>query len=186
VKHSDSNKSALINQEDAVLVMIDMQDKLFRAMSEKEILMSNVLKLIKFSRILKLPVVVTEQQKLGNTLYVIREQLPDMTPICKSCFNCFGADGFSESLRRLNRKTLIVIGTEAHICVTQTVLHALSDYHAHVVSDAVSSRNPNDCAVALQRMAAAGATITTSEMVMYELLKEAGTDTFREALELVK
>ncbi len=186
MKHSDSNKSALIDQDDAVLVMIDMQDKLFRAMWDKEILMSNVLKLTKFSRIMNLPVIVTEQQKLGNTLYVIREHLPEMKPICKLCFNCFGADGFSESLSRLNRKTLIVIGTEAHICVTQTVLHALSDYHVHVVSDAVSSRNPNDCEVALQRMDAAGATITTSEMVMYELLKEAGTDTFKEALALIK
>jgi len=186
VNHNDSNKNALIDMDDAVLVIIDMQDKLFRAMSEKEILIANILKLVKFSRVTKLPIVVTEQQKLGNTLYVIREDLPDMKPICKLRFNCFGIDEFSETLSKLKKKSLIIAGIEAHICVTQTALHALSDYNVHVVSDAVSSRNPNDCEVALRRLTAAGATVTSTEMLLFELIQEAGTDTFKELLKLVK
>ena len=182
----ESKKMPLIDSKDAVLLIVDMQDKLFKAMSEKEVLISNVLKLLKFSRIMDIPVVVTEQQQLGNTLYVIRENLPDTKPICKFSFDCFRVEAFQETLNRINRKALIITGIEAHICVMQTALHALSDYTVHVVSDAVSSRNPNNCDAALGRLTTEGATITTTEMVIYELLKEAGTDTFKEVLKLVK
>ena len=74
----ESKKMPLIDSKDAVLLIVDMQDKLFKAMSEKEVLISNVLKLLKFSRIMDIPVVVTEQQQLGNTLYgrICRIQSP--------------------------------------------------------------------------------------------------------------
>lgn len=183
---ADSNKNVLIDQEDAVLVIIDMQDKLFRVMSKKEILIANTIKLAKFSRIMNLPVLSTEQENLGKTLYVIREDLPDICPISKLTFDCFEVDSFRESLKKLNRKTLIVTGIEAHICVTQTVLQALGEYKVHVVADAVSSRSAFNYEMALRRMAQGGATITTTEMVIFELLQKAGTDTFREALKLIK
>ncbi|MFZ7112764.1 MAG: isochorismatase family protein [Desulfatiglandales bacterium] len=186
MSNQESKKTPLIDSKDAVLLIVDMQDKLFKVMSEKEVLISNVLKLLKFSHIIDIPVVVTEQEQLGNTLYIIREDLLDTRPISKFSFDCFRVEEFKEMLNRINRKALIIIGIEAHICVMQTALHALSDYTVHVVGDAVSSRNPNNCHAALQRMAMQGVTITTTEMVMYELLKEAGTDTFKEVLKLVK
>jgi isochorismate hydrolase len=179
-------QNVLIRKEDAVLVIIDMQDKLFRVMSEKEKLLENVFKLVRFARIVGLPVVVTEQQKLGDTLQAVREDLPDFKPIPKLTFDCFGVDAFRDRLKEVNRRGLIITGIEAHICVAQTALHALSDYEVHVVGDAVASRSPHDCEIALQRMARAGATITSTEMVIYELLERAGTDTFKEVLKLVK
>ena len=183
-KHS--HNPVLIEKDDSLLLIIDMQERLVPSMADKKNLVENVIKLVKFSLITGLPVVVTEQQKLGETLPEIRETLKEYTPIGKLEFDCFGSEAFRERIGRLKRKTLIIVGIEAHICVAQTALHALSDYEVHVVSDAVSSRSPENRKVALCRMGQAGVTITSTEMVMYELLGRAGTETFREVLKLVK
>jgi isochorismate hydrolase len=101
-------------------------------------------------------------------------------------FNCFGCEAFVRKIHELNRRTLILCGIEAHICVAQTALHAASDYEVHVVADAVASRSLENRRIALERMSWRGIAITSTEMVIYELLKRAGTDTFREVLKLVK
>jgi isochorismate hydrolase len=81
---------------------------------------------------------------------------------------------------------LILTGVETHICVAQTALHALPDFTVHVVSDAVSSRTSANWTVGLERTKQCGALITSTEMVIYELLQRAGTAVFRQALKLVK
>ena len=176
----------LINRNDSVLVIIDMQEKLVPAVAEKELIVENIVRLVKFSRIIGLPVVITEQQKLGETIPDIREGLQNPQPIAKVHFNCFGADAFSEEIRRIGRNILIIAGIEAHICVTQTALHAVSDFTVHVVSDAISSRAPGNYEAALNRMRQCGVCITSTEMVIYELLERAGTEEFKEVLKLVK
>jgi len=176
----------MLNTDNALLVIIDMQERLLPVISEKEKIVENVLKLAKFARIIGLPVILTEQQNLGETTPEIRKELGDVQPIIKLEFNCFGSRAFAERIRRLGRNALIIAGIEAHICVAQTALHALSNFTVHVVSDAVSSRSLHNREVALQRMRQNGVTITSAEMVIYELLGKAGTDTFREALKLVK
>lgn len=181
-----SQNHALLDKDNSLLVIIDMQERLIPTMADRTRLLENVIKLVKFSRITGLPVLVTEQQKLGDTLPEIRETLKDYSPIAKLEFDCFGSQGFLEQVSVLKRKALIIVGIEAHICVTQTALHALSDYEVHVVGDATSSRSPENQKVALVRMGQAGVTITSTEMVIYELLGRAGTDTFREVLQLVK
>lgn len=180
------SKHSLISKDDSVLVIIDMQEKLVPAVAEKERIVENTLKLVRFSRIIGLPVVLTEQQKLGDTVPEIQEELAGIEPITKLHFNCFGSGEFAGQIGRLNRNTLILAGIEAHICVAQTALYALSDYTVHVVSDAISSRSPDNREVALQRMQQRGVAVTSTEMVIYELLEKAGTDVFREVLKLVK
>jgi isochorismate hydrolase len=96
------------------------------------------------------------------------------------------AAAFVKRIQELNRRTLIVCGIEAHICVAQTALYAAADYEVHVVGDAIASRSPENRRIALERMSRRGITITSTEMVIYELLERAGTDTFREVLKLVK
>jgi isochorismate hydrolase len=176
----------LIGREESLLVIIDMQERLVPAVADKERVVENVIRLSRFSRIIGLPVLVTEQQKLGTTLPEIRECLDRGEPISKVDFNCFGCEEFEKRVRPPGRKTLILAGIEAHICVAQTALHALSDYRVHVVADAVSSRLPQNKDTALRRMEKEGVTVTTTEMLIYELLKKAGTDEFREVLKLVK
>ena len=161
-------------------------ERLLPVIAEKEKIVENVLKLVKFACIIELPILLTEQEKLGKTTPEIRAELNDIEPITKLEFDCFKFRAFAEQIRHLNRNTLIIAGIEAHICVAQTALHALADHSVHVVSDAISSRSPHNRQVALDRMGKAGVTITSTEMVIYELLGVAGTDQFRKVLKLVK
>lgn len=181
-----STDHPLLSPDESLLLIIDMQERLLPVIAERERVVQNVVKLLKFSRIIGLPVVFTEQQKLGNTIPEIRELLTDIQPISKLEFDCFGSALFAERIRELNRKALILAGVEAHVCVLQTALHALSDYRVHVVSDAISSRSLHNWEVSLHRMRQQGVTITSTEMVIYELLGKAGTPQFKEALKLVK
>ena len=186
MRKNEPFRHGLIKAEDSLLVVIEMQERLFPAMTGRETLYENVERLVRFSQLLDLPVIFTEMDKLGGTLPQIQDLVRDFEAIKKVHFDCFANASFRERVGEVNRNTLIVSGIEAHICVAQTAIHALADYRVHVVSDAVASRSPHNLQIALERMAQAGVTISSTEMVIYELLQEAGTDTFREALKLVK
>ena len=176
----------LLAREDCVLVVIDVQEKLMPAIAESAGTIDNIVKLIEFARVIGLPIILTEQEKLGATIPEVRSKIPDVYPIVKMVFDCFACSEFLKYIQRLGRDSLIITGVETHICVAQTVLHALPSYVVHVVSDATSSRALHNRSTALERMRWNGATITTTEMVIYELLRKAGTDEFKAALALVK
>ena len=181
-----SSTEPLVSKENCALVIIDVQQKLVPVIAEAGRVIENIVKLIRFSKIVGLPVVLTEQQKLGETVTEIQGEIPGLRPIPKITFSCFGAGEFGEHIRQLKKNTLIITGLEAHICVAQTALHAISDYTVHVVSDATSSRSVHDRDIALDRMQCNGITITSTEMLIYELLTRAGTPEFKEALRLIK
>ena len=176
----------MMRREDCVLVMVDIQEKLLPVIANKEKMVENIVRLVKFSNIVKMPVILTEQQKLGSTIPEIKKELSDLHPISKICFDCFLCDEFAEKVNKIGKKTLIVCGIEAHICVTQTVLHALPHFCVHIVEDAISSRTIENWKIAVARMSRSGAVITSTEMIMYELLQKAGTDEFKATLQLVK
>ncbi len=186
MKKTNQSASSLLNKEDCILIVIDMQNKLVPVISQADKAIENVIKMVKLAKILQLPIVLTEQQNLGETAEEIRSEIKDIEPISKITFSCFGLEAFSNHIRQFNRKTLILTGIESHICVTQTALDAPAEYSIQVVSDAVASRAPHNWKIAMDRMQKNGATITSTEMLMYELLKKAGTDEFRAALPLVK
>lgn len=183
---SRSSTRNLIRRDDSILIVIDVQEKLMPVIAEKEKVTDNVVRLLKFAQIIGLPIILTEQEKLGNTLPEVWEAAQDLSPIRKLDFNCFGCQEFVEEVRRIGRNTLILCGVESHICIAQTALGAVPNYTVHVVTDATSSRTQGNCRVALKRMRQAGVVITSTEMVIYELLRRAGTDEFRATLPLVK
>ena len=176
----------LLEKTDSLLVIIDMQDRLVPAMAHRDALLENVRKLLAFAGIIGLPVVVTEQEKLGTTAVDLALSKQRVDPISKITFNCFLTDKFTAAVNKSGRKTLILTGIEAHICVAQTALYAESRFNVHVVRDAISSRTIDNWNTAVERMRMNGVTITSTEMVIYELLGRAGTDEFRSALALVK
>lgn len=184
MQHVQSEK--MITREESILVVIDVQEKLVPAVSDGKAMLDNIVRLVKFARIVRLPVVLTEQKKLGDTLAEVRSELPEVDPVQKLTFDCFAEPAFAARIRDLDRRTLIIAGIEAHICVAQTAISALGDFRVQVVGDAVSSRSPRNCAFALDRMRQCGATVTTTEMAIYELLQRAGTDEFKAVLPLVK
>lgn len=179
----------LLSKEGAALVIIDIQEKLFPHMAEKEQIAQNVAKLVRFAEIMKIPIVVTEQypKGLGRTIPELRKLISGIQPIEKVEFNCFGSEEFRETLGKLEAKTLIITGMESHICVAQTAIDGLGNgYAICIVADAVSSRSLSDKAIAIERMGRIGVTLVSTEMLIYELLEKAGTPEFKEALKLVK
>jgi nicotinamidase-related amidase len=186
MRSPDARASNLITRKDSVLVVVDVQEKLMPVIANKERVLENVIRLLKFSQIIGLPVLLTEQEKLGATLSDVLEARPNLEAIRKLDFDCFGCKEFAEEVGRLGRNTLILTGVETHICVAQTVLHAVREFTVHVVSDATASRKEDNWRIALERMRQAGVVITSTEMVIYELLQRAGTDEFRAVLPLVK
>ncbi|PYX29766.1 MAG: isochorismatase [Acidobacteria bacterium] len=180
-----------LEAEQCALIVVDIQSKLLPPIWEKERLVRNSQLLIRLAGILKIPAIVSTQyaKGLGETVPEIAALLPDVTPIDKMMFSCFGSDVFCSMLKRLpgQRTTALVCGMESHICVMQTALGALREgYMVHVASDAVSSRTELNWRVGLDRMRAAGAVISSTEMMMYELMRSSGSPAFKELLPYLK
>lgn len=179
----------ILKKEESVLVAIDFQEKLMPAMKMKEELEATVGKLIKGCKILNLPIIVSQQytKGLGETIPTIKEAIGDFEPIEKTSFSCCGETTFMEALKQTGKKTVIITGIEAHICVQQTVLELLEQgYNVFLVNDCIGSRNNNDKKYAVRRMTESGAIGTTYESVLFELCKNAKADGFKEISKLVK
>ena len=173
------------------LLVVDIQEKLLPPIFQKDQLIRNSQLLIRLAGILKLPPLMTTQyaKGLGATVPEIASLLPETHAIDKQMFSCFGSDVFCSLLKRLpgNRNTVLLCGMESHICVTQTALAALREgYIVHVASDAVSSRSEWNWKIGLERMRAAGAVISSTEMIIYELLRWSGAPAFKELLPYLK
>ncbi len=178
----------MIRNEHAALLVIDIQERLISAMKNSEKIINAAEKLVKGAKVLDLPILCTEQypERLGPTVSQIATHLDDER-ISKLSFSCGGSDQFRAALQKTNRKQIIVCGIETHVCVHQTVLDLLDGgYDVHVVADAVDSRKESDRDIALQRMQAEGAKLASVEMLLFELLKEAGTPLFKKILDIVK
>jgi nicotinamidase-related amidase len=179
-----------LNPEECALIVIDMQERLLPAIFEKERVLKNSQLLIRAAGILNVPTIATTQyaKGLGDTVSEVKSLLSNEA-IDKQMFSCFGSGVFCSVLKRLpgRRSTVLLCGMESHICVAQTALAALREgYLVHVASDAVSSRTEWNWKVGLDRMRAAGAVISSTEMIIYELLRSSGTEEFKNMLKYLK
>ena len=179
---------AKLNREQAMLFVIDLQEKLLPAISGAEACVAAAARLIRGCRVLGVPMIATEQYPagLGQTCQSVKTLLDSVPAIEKLAFSgCVQA--VRDAIAARGCRQVIVTGTEAHVCVQQTVLDLLRDQKdVWVCADAVGSRRPFDCEMALQRMRQAGALITTVESVLFELLGQAGADEFKAVLKIVK
>jgi nicotinamidase-related amidase len=180
-----------LEAEQCALIVVDIQQKLLPPIFNQETLVKNSQLLVRLAKILSIPIMMTTQYSkgLGATVPEVASLLPDVTAIDKLEFGCFGSDAFRAGLKALpgSRNTLLLCGMETHICVMQTALGALNDgYLVHVASDAVSSRTEWNWHIGLDRMRSAGAVISSTEMMMYELLRCSGTAQFKEMLSYLK
>ncbi len=180
-----------LDPDHCALIVIDVQEKLLPPIFEKERVLRNSQLLIRLAGILKIPTLLTTQYSkgLGSTVPEVASLVPETEAIEKLAFSCFGSDVFCSTLKRLpgNRNTVLLCGIESHICVAQTALAALRDgYLVHVAADAVSSRTELNWKIGLERMRAAGAVISSTEMAIYETLRSSGTQAFRDMLKYLK
>jgi nicotinamidase-related amidase len=179
-----------LDPEACALIVVDIQEKLLPPIFEKERLLKNSQLLMRLAGILNISTIATSQyaRGLGDIVPAVKSLVPQSV-IDKQSFSCFGSEVFCSLLKRLpgRRNTVLLCGMESHICVMQTALAALREgYLVHVASDAVSSRTEWNWKVGLERMRAAGAVISSAEMMIYELLRSSGTDAFKQMLPLLK
>jgi nicotinamidase-related amidase len=179
----------MLKTENTVLLIIDIQGKLAHMMKDSEALFDNVQKLIKGVQTLNIPIVWMEQNPLaiGRTVPDIAELLTPAEPIEKLSFSCCGNDTFVNTLAHLNRKQVLLAGIETHICVYQTAADLLKQsYEVHIVADAVSSRTALNRQIGIQKICDMGASLTSVEMALFELLRVADGQEFRKILKIIK
>jgi nicotinamidase-related amidase len=181
----------LLDPEQCALVVIDIQQKLLPPIFQREQMVRNAQLVIRSAGVLKIPTLLSTQyaKGLGSTVPEIASLLPQAEPVDKTLFSCFGSDAFCGLIKRLpgQRNTLLLCGMESHICVTQTALAALRQgYVVHVASDAVSSRTEWNWKIGLDRMRQAGAVISSTEMMVYELMRSSSSAAFKELLPHLK
>lgn len=179
----------MLKKENAVLIFIDVQGKLHEIMHEKKTLDANLERMVRCAQLLEIPILVTEQipEKLGATSEPFKSLLAAAPIIAKTSFSCCGDLSFQDALRSTNRRQAILIGIETHVCVYQTAMDLLADgIEVFVLADAVSSRMPENKALALEAMRDAGTKILSTESGMFALLRDAADPRFKDLLKLIK
>ena len=179
----------MLQANESCLIVVDIQGKLAQLMDDKEMLFRNVKILIKAAGILDIPIIWCQQypQGLGATVEEIAELLTNNEPVDKVSFDCLGDKKFRTKLENLDKKNIILCGIETHICIYQTARSLLKEgYNVEVAADAVSSRTLQNKQIAIDRMRTEGAKVSSTEMILFELLGEAKGDKFKEIVELVK
>jgi hypothetical protein len=182
-----------LQRSDALLLVIDVQERLMPVIDRHAAVTLNIERLVRGFHLLDaIPTLVTEQytKGLGRTVEPLRRALEETggyQPIEKSCFSAQGCGEFQAAMRNLKRRQIIVCGVEAHVCVYQTVTDLLAaGLEVTIVADAMSSRAAENREIALRRMTAEGARLSSTEMVLFELAVESGTDEFRGVSRLVR
>jgi nicotinamidase-related amidase len=173
----------------AVAICVDIQERLFPHIHENEALVRRCEILIKGLRVLNVPIIVTQQytKGLGPTIAPIATALGEFEPIEKMTFSACGNDDVEARVLGSARHQVILFGIETHVCVLQTGLDLIAQgQKAIIVEDCVSSRSADDKRIAIERLRHAGAIITSSESILFELLRVAGTEQFKSISALVK
>lgn len=178
-----------LNKDDCVLLLVDIQKVMLDPCVHSDVIPKHAGALIEIAGLLNIPILFSEHnpEKLGGFLPELLGKVARPQVFYKLEFSCLENEAIVRGLQSLGRSTLLVAGLEAHVCVFHTGAHALRlGYRVHVASDAVSSRSTLNKEVGLRRLERAGAVISSTEMMIFELLNRAGTPEFRSALPLLK
>ncbi|HEX8151681.1 MAG TPA: hydrolase [Thermoanaerobaculia bacterium] len=181
-----------LSRAETAFLIVDVQTRLMPVIDRGDGVVRNAERLARGAHVLDLPVLLTEQyvKGLGATVEPLRKALEETggyRPIEKTCFSAYGCGEFLAELRAIRRKQFVVAGVEAHVCVYQTVADLLAAGHeVFLAADAISSRSAENKKLALRRMLSEGARIASTEMVLFELLGDSGTDEFRAISRLIK
>ena len=178
----------MLEIDSTVLVLVDFQGKLARIVQDSEHVIASACKLARAAAVLGLPIIWTEQNPagLGPTVEELAGLLTG-EPIAKQAFSCWREPAFAKALAGSTRRSVLLAGIEAHICVFQTAADLCeAGYDVHVVAEAVSSRSAENRRIGLARIEAAGATLTSVEMALFELLGAASGEKFKEILKIIK
>ena len=187
-RHDLGGIKVRIDKENALLLVVDMQEKLVPHINHNKELIQKTLTLLAGFQALAIPMMAARQypRGLGDTIEELRSYFTDGY-WDKLTFSCCGSEPLLAQLQGSGRKAVIIAGIEAHICVLQTVIDLKDNgFLPVVVTDAVGSRTHRDYEIALRRMEQEGAVLTTVESILFELCRQAGSDAFKTISKLVK
>ena len=180
--------SPLLRADDAILIVVDMQEPFLRNLFERERVIRNVCILLDGAKILGVPVLATTQyaERMGGVLPEVQERLGEAPVLDKMTFSCWD-ETFRQEIERRGRRQVILCGAESHICVSQTAHDLLAaGYQVHLVEEAVSSRSESNALLGFAKMRQSGVVPASLESALYEMLGRAGIPAFREILKLIK
>jgi nicotinamidase-related amidase len=186
---SPKRGSGMFSRDRAVVVLVDYQEKLLRAMCDKESLLENAVKLAQGAKALGVPLIRSEQnpQGLGRTVPELEPFLADSPPVEKISFSCVGEPEFMKRLEASGRSQVVLAGIESHVCMYQTAADLRAKgFQVAVPADAVSSRTPANRAIGLDLARNAGCVITSVEAILFELMAVAEGPEFKALLKIVK
>jgi nicotinamidase-related amidase len=176
----------LVNAKSAALLLIDLQERLVPSISDGELMVSRAVRLAEAADLLDVPVLATEQYPKGLGPTVGQLAGYPRETLAKTAFSATDAPGFADLLPAGTRE-VIIAGCEAHVCVLQTVLGLLDSRHRVIIAaDAAGSRDPADKAIALDRARQHGAEVVSTEMVLFEWLRDVTHPRFREVQKLLR
>jgi len=178
----------LLRRDNSQVLMVDIQERLAPAMAQPGEVIGNGARLLEGARLLAVPVLVSEQYPagLGRTVPELAQLAPANAVYEKIEFSCYANPGLRSTLSATGRQT-VIFGIEAHVCVLQTAIEMAEAQHdVTIVVDAVSSRSEHSKATALQRFQSAGIRLATTEMILFEWLRQAGTPEFKAISRLIR
>ncbi len=179
----------MLKKENTALIVIDVQGSLAKQAQENDNLIYNVQTLILAFQILEIPIIYMEQypKGLGCSVTEVSSLLSSNKAIAKTSFSGCGSTEFIDQLLAIDKNQLLICGIETHVCVYQTVIDLLErDFYIEVISDAVSSRTKENKQLALNKMQQLGASLTSVEMCLFEILKDSKSNKFKEISRLLK
>jgi nicotinamidase-related amidase len=179
----------LLDRQRTALLVVDVQEKLWRVMRQRQAVADRIVMMIKACRFLSISIFITEQypKGLGRTLKAIQEALSQPDPLIKMTFSCCGATELPQNFRQEGIEQVVLVGIESHVCVMQTAMDLLArGFQVHVLRDAISTRYELDEETAIERMAAEGVVISTAEAALFELMQTAEAAEFKKVSGLIK
>jgi nicotinamidase-related amidase len=179
----------LLDNANTLLLVIDMQESFRKIIQDFGNLTRNISILVEASKILNLPVIVSEQypKGLGGTALDLQSILGTHEKFAKQAFSCCQQENFINYLNSLGRKQVIVTGIETHVCVSQTVHDLLAlGFSPHVIFEATTSRSAKNKEIGLEKMASAGAIISSIETALFEMVKDSSSESFKATQQLIK
>ncbi len=181
--------SLFINPQETLLLVVDIQKVMFDLCVDKDRVKKNIEALIDLAKTLEFPVIFTEHnaEKLGGFDFSLIQKSPDSPVMNKTEFSCIGNADIRETIAKTGKKAIILTGIESHVCIFQTGAQAIQEgYAVHVVKDAVSARTAFNMNIGINRLEQAGAVISSTEMLIFEMLVKAGTPDFKKMLPIIK
>ena len=178
-----------LNSQSTGLIVVDAQEKLLGVMRRRQTIVDNIVRLLRLADHHELPVIATQQYRkmMGPIVGGIASLIPVQEITDKMDFDCCAVGDFNDRLRAMGKKTVILVGVETHICILQTCVSLLAaGYEVHVPQDAVDSRTKENWHVGIALMKEAGAVVSSTETLIFQVLRKAGTSEFKDMLRIVK